>query len=97
MRNRYLIAYDIADDKRRDTVYTTLMGSGDHVQFSVFLCALNGRELAELTGQLSQTINHADDQVIVLDLGAADSDLFEKAQLQCIGKGYRPRARVLVV
>ena len=97
MRNRYLIAYDIADDKRRDQVYTALMGSGDHVQFSVFLCALNDRELAELTGRLSQTINHADDQVIVLDMGAADSELFEKSQFRCIGKGYRPRARVLVI
>ncbi len=95
MRRRYLIAYDIADDKRRNEVFTTLMGSGDHVQFSVFLCDLNRRELAEVKGQLTETINHRHDQVIILDAGRVDSEL--RTVLQCIGKAYQPHARVVVV
>lgn len=97
MRNRYLLAYDIADDKRRDKVFNILSGSGDHVQFSVFICALNDRERADLIGRLGAEINHKDDQIIVLNMGAADQDVFQKSQLQCIGKGYQPRTRVLVI
>ncbi|HUT57607.1 MAG TPA: CRISPR-associated endonuclease Cas2, partial [Phycisphaerae bacterium] len=40
MRRRYLVTYDISDDKRRDLVFKTLRDRGDHVQFSVFLCEL---------------------------------------------------------
>jgi len=95
MRKRYLIAYDVANDKRRTAVFKTLMGNGDHVQFSVFLCALNDVELLRLKGSLAEKVNHRQDQVIVLDLGPADSDL--AARLDCIGKGYTPPARVTVI
>lgn len=95
MRKRYLIAYDVADDKRRNTVFKTLMGNGDHVQFSVFLCELNDAELARVKGELSEALNHRRDQAIILDLGPTESDL--AAKLRCIGKRYEPPARVTVV
>lgn len=95
MRKRYLIAYDVSDDKRRNSVFKTLMGNGDHVQFSVFLCELNDVELARLKGQLLQTLNHRQDQAIILDLGPADSAL--DATLQCLGKTYSPPGRVTVI
>jgi CRISPR-associated endonuclease Cas2 len=43
-RSRYLVTYDVADDKRRDRVHRTLLDFGDALQFSVFLCDLNERE-----------------------------------------------------
>ncbi len=43
MRRRYLITYDISDDKRRARVFKSLRNRGDHLQFSVFLCELNPR------------------------------------------------------
>ncbi len=95
MRKRYLITYDVADDKRRNAVFKLLMGNGDHVQYSVFLCDLNAAELARVKGELSEVMNHRRDQAIVLDLGPADNDLGEK--LQCVGKAYTPPARVTVV
>jgi len=95
MRKRYLIAYDVADDKRRAAVFKILMGNGDHVQFSVFLCELNAVELARLKGRLAETINHRQDQAIILDLGPAESPLH--ATLECIGKGYSPPARITVI
>ena len=39
--------------------------------------------------------NQRQDQVIILDMGAAEHEL--KAVLQCIGKAYDPPSRVLVV
>lgn len=95
MRRRYLIAYDVADDKRRNGVFKTLMGNGDHVQFSVFLCDLNPKELAELKGRLYETVNNRQDQVLILDMGGADQET--RAVLQCIGKSYEPKARVMVI
>jgi len=55
LRNRYLIAYDVSDDKRRARVFKTLMGNGDHAQFSVFFCDLNDVELLKLKGILAET------------------------------------------
>ncbi len=97
MRRRYLVTYDIADDKRRDRVFKTLRNRGDHVQFSVFLCELNGREYALLKGELEQYIHHKEDQVLLLDLGSAD-DVFEIGQgLECVGFPYCPPQRIVVV
>jgi len=95
MRNRYLVAYDISDDKRRTGVFKALMSSGDHVQFSVFLCDLSDVELARLKGQLSERVNQRQDQVIILDLGPAESSL--SSRLECIGQAYSPPSRCLVV
>jgi CRISPR-associated protein Cas2 len=44
-RRRYLVTYDISDDKRRDQVFQTLRDNGDHAQYSVFFCELTPREL----------------------------------------------------
>jgi CRISPR-associated protein Cas2 len=95
MRRRYLITYDVSDDKRRNKVFSTLMDNGDHVQYSVFLCELNGRELAQVKGDLGQEIHHDEDQVLVLDLGKADHDL--ASLMRCIGKAYEPPTRVQVI
>jgi CRISPR-associated protein Cas2 len=95
VRKRYLIAYDVSDDKRRNGIFKTLMGNGDHVQFSVFLCSLNKVELERLKGALREHVNARQDQVVILDLGPADSELADR--LECIGKSYTPPARVLVI
>ncbi len=34
---------------------------------------------------------------VLASKASVDGDLFEKSQLRCIGTGYQPRARVLVV
>ena len=95
VRKRYLIAYDISDDKRRNSVFKILMGNGDHVQFSVFLCQLNDIELLRLKHELKQNINNKHDQIIILNLGPSDSDIHTK--LECIGKPYSPPVRVMVI
>jgi len=94
-RRRYLVAYDISDDKRRNEVFRTLRDAGDHAQYSVFFCELSVRELTTLRGDLSATIHHRDDQVLILDLGKAKNPL--DGSLECIGRAYEPCARVFVV
>ena len=94
-RKRYLVAYDVADDKRRNQVFRTLSGYGDRAQYSVFFCEVNPRELAELRGKLHRTIHDSEDRVMILKLGAATQPL--ETDLQCLGKPYRPATTVFVV
>jgi CRISPR-associated protein Cas2 len=72
MRSSYLVSYDIADDKRLRLVFKTMRAYGDHLQFSVFECQLTPADLARLKGELSNIINHAEDQVLFVYLGPAE-------------------------
>ena len=72
MRTTYLVCYDIADAKRLRKVFRTCGNFGDHLQFSVFECDLNSSEKIELEAELSETINHDEDQVIFVGLGPSD-------------------------
>lgn len=94
-RRHYIVSYDIADDKRRNQVFKTLHGFGDHAQYSVFFCELNGRELAQLRTRLRGAIHHREDQIMIVDLGLAHYPLGEG--LEVIGKGYEPQTRTVVI
>ena len=95
MRNRYFITYDITDDKRRNSVYKVLLGNGDHVQYSAFICELNNLELQRVKGLLASHINMRQDQILILKMGVAKKTIDEK--METIGKAYIPPVRVLVV
>ncbi len=95
MRRRYVISYDISDDKRRTRVFELLLGNGDHVQFSVFLADLSQRELILLRTKLLQIINEREDQVLIIDLGKETRSL--DTSLEVIGRSYQPPSRSMVV
>lgn len=94
-RNHFLVAYDIADDARRAQVLRTCRDFGNHVQYSVFLCELNLREMVTLRELLRRLIQHAEDQVIILDLGPATHSVRE--QMEVLGQPYSPPGRRFVV
>jgi CRISPR-associated protein Cas2 len=94
-RSRYLVTYDVADDKRRDRVHRTLLDFGDALQFSVFLCDLNEREKIDLRGRLGEAIHHRDDQVLVVRLGLADRD--PREIMESVGRAFVIPTRVVVV
>jgi CRISPR-associated protein Cas2 len=95
MRRRYLWSYDVSDDKRRDKIFKTLRDHGDHVQYSVFFCELNARELVELRTTLDAELHHDEDQLLILDLGPASRPITEC--LDVLGRPYRPPGRCMVV
>lgn len=94
-RRRYLVSYDIADDKRRTRLFKTLRGEGDHAQYSVFFCECDEAELARLRQTIVEIIHDDQDQVLILDLGPG-ADVLQRS-LEVFGKQYNPPARVLVV
>jgi CRISPR-associated protein Cas2 len=66
---RYVITYDIADDRRREDVATLLSGYGPRVQLSVSGCELRTRrEAGSLQGKLRDLIDPLEDQVRVYPL-----------------------------
>lgn len=72
MRTIYLVCYDICDDKRLRKVFQLMRGYGDHLQYSVFECALTATDLARLRAALSAIIHHDEDQVLFVALGPAE-------------------------
>lgn len=71
-RHTYLVCYDIANDKRLRKVFKVCKDYGTHLQFSVFECDLNPRELVQLQRTLKDIVKHDEDQVLFVCLGPAE-------------------------
>jgi CRISPR-associated protein Cas2 len=95
MRRRYLIAYDISDDKPRTRAYNTLGDFGDAVQFSVFFADLTASELVVLRGRLRELIDERTDQVLLVDLGRVKRDIDHCVEV--LGVAYEPSTRSTIV
>lgn len=72
MRDSYLVAYDICDDKRLRKVFQCLRAWGDHLQYSVFECQLTPTDVVKLKAELKGLIHHEEDQVLFVCLGPTD-------------------------
>ena len=71
-RRRYLVAYDIREDRRLRNVATCVEGYGTRIQYSVFVCDLSDQEKVIMRGDLEALMKSSEDSVMVIDLGAAD-------------------------
>lgn len=73
MRIRYIVSYDISDPKRLRLVHKTMLGYGEPLQYSVFCCDLSPSSRIMLMADLSEIIDHREDQVMLIDIGPADA------------------------
>lgn len=69
MKRCYLVAYDIHEPRRLHKVFQILKGYGEHWQLSVFFCYLKEIDKVRMQGQLNEVVNHAEDQILVFDMG----------------------------
>jgi CRISPR-associated protein Cas2 len=53
---RVVISYDISDDRRRNKVARCLEGYGYRVQYSVFECDVDARQLLKLQRELRRLV-----------------------------------------
>lgn len=60
---RWLISYDIVDDKSRARVAKILEAWGDRMQYSVFECELTSPELKALQTELNEFIEPTEDSL----------------------------------
>ena len=62
-RARYVVAYDIPSDRRRNRIARMLEGHGERVQYSVFECPLSGKQFAELWKELRKLVCPEEDSL----------------------------------
>jgi CRISPR-associated protein Cas2 len=81
----YVVAYDIASPRRWRRVFRIMEGYGEWLQLSVFQCRLTRRRQIELKLALEEVINHAEDHVLILDLGPAAAI---RPRVESLGKPF---------
>ena len=95
MRNTFLVAYDISDGKRLRAVFRAMRDFGDHLQYSVFECQFTRADLSRCRHELSEIIDHAEDQVLFVDLGPSEGR--GDRVVQSLGRSYSPIDRPCIV
>ncbi len=90
---RYVISYDIVNDRRRQRTSEALKDFGDRVQYSVFECELESAELEVLVGRLVEEMEPSEDSCRIYRLCGACVEAVRN--LGC-GKGYH-EAKVVIV
>jgi CRISPR-associated protein Cas2 len=68
-RRRFLVAYDIRDDRRLRSVASCMEGYGTRIQYSVFVCDLSDQEAVLMRGDIELRMKSSEDSVMVIDLG----------------------------
>jgi CRISPR/Cas system-associated endoribonuclease Cas2 len=62
-RIRYLLTYDIRDERRLRRVHEVAVDHGERLQYSVYICDLTRQELVRLRARLRKELNLAVDSV----------------------------------
>jgi CRISPR-associated protein Cas2 len=83
--NLYIVTYDISAPRRWRKVFRIMEGYGEWLQLSVFQCRLSRRRQIELKRAVDEVINHAEDHVIIIDVGAADTI---RPRIESLGKPF---------
>lgn len=82
--HRFVVAYDVPDDRRRTALAKLLHTYGDRVQYSVFVVDCGRAGMIRLVDGIRNTVNVADDSVLVCDLGP--TRLVNPGTFSCIGR-----------
>lgn len=92
--NLYVVVYDISEPKRWRRIFRLMQGYGEWLQLSVFQCRLTMQGQAELIALIDGIIHHADDHVILMNLGPADR---VTPRVTSLGKAFAPVAKESVI
>ena len=90
-----IVVYDISDPDRLRKVYKIMLGAGQHMQKSVFRCALAARSRQELITALDRVIDAREDQVLFVDLGPTEGR--GERVITALGQPYSPISAPCVV
>lgn len=63
----YLVCYDISEPKRWRKAYKLLKGYGRRVQFSIFRCRINKRQLERMRWELEKILD-VEDRLLISSL-----------------------------
>jgi CRISPR-associated protein Cas2 len=76
-RRRYLSCYDIREPKRLRRIHKLMKTYGYALQYSIFVCDLEGMERIRMVSEARTIMNLDVDSLVVIDLGAVGLDRFE--------------------
>ena len=63
MKKFIIVSYDITSDRKRRKVSQILEGYGTRIQYSVFECKLDAKELKEMAKKVTKHINKKEDSI----------------------------------
>lgn len=90
-RHRMLVCYDVRDPARLRRVHTMMLGFGDPLQYSVFLCDLSGTERLLLEGAVLKVARLSEDSIAIVDLGPVGGSGAKR--VRSLGVGHVPEVR----
>lgn len=64
MKKYIVVAYDITDDKRRNKICDILLSYGNRVNYSVFECFLEDKEIQKLKKKIEKYLKKDEDIVL---------------------------------
>lgn len=70
-RHRFVVCYDVREPKRLRRTHETMLGYGDPLQYSVFVCDLSQAERLLMEEGLRKVVTLPEDWVHIIDLGPA--------------------------
>jgi len=85
-RNRYVVCYDVREPARLRKTHQTMLGFGDPLQYSVFVCELCKAERVMMETALRQVVSLREDSVVVIDLGPARGTASRRISRLGVGK-----------
>lgn len=91
MKQFVVVSYDIPDDRRRTKVMKTLKGYGEHVQYSVFECRLENKDLHELRKRLNK-LSAKEDSIRFYFISQDDI-----SRIEVIGRGGVIQDRIFIL
>lgn len=91
-RTLYVIAYDVANNRRRTKIHKTLSGFGEWTQFSLFECHLSEKEMLQLRQRLDKLMSPQQDSVRFYPLCASCA-----AKTDTVGSPKPAEKEVLIV
>jgi CRISPR-associated protein Cas2 len=77
-RHRFVVCYDIREPKRLRKTHETMLGYGDPLQYSVFVCDLSMAECQLMEEALRRVVKLPEDWVHIIDLGPARGRALER-------------------
>jgi CRISPR-associated protein Cas2 len=91
---RLIVSYDIVDNKRRTKLAKRLLNFGARVQYSVFECDLDAKQLAKLKEQALPCLNLEEDSLRIYPLC---ENCVENIQSFGVKKGFEEEDEDVVV
>lgn len=70
-RHRFVVCYDVREPRRLRKTHETMLGYGDPIQYSVFICDLSGAERLLMEEALRRAARLSEDSIHIIDLGPA--------------------------